>query len=188
MPHFPVSAREALWAASHNVHFERRYFRSGEHAQHMFIECRNRVTRITRRLPSGAWQAVASYPLVWAEYLTQVLPEVLDVDYISKAAPSDDDVKLVDHLPDPAWVKHWPAIMAFMTTDRSGVGGQNTTATLSIFAGEGNYGVCLNDRPTGCSLFRTGQSIDDALTALEKALTDGKPDWRRDRGNRKRKR
>lgn len=62
-------------------------------------------------------------------------------------------------------------------------GGERQTSTLTIFAEEGQWKVCLSDRETGMVLFRSGETLFATLDALEKACTSGRADWRAKKGD-----
>jgi hypothetical protein len=71
----------------------------------------------------------------------------------------------------------FPAISEYLTR-RVVEGKVIETATLLLFAEEGQWKVCLNDRDGGVVLFRGGLTVSDALGGLEKALVEGTADWR----------
>jgi len=51
-------------------------------------------------------------------------------------------------------------------------------ATLIVCAEEGQVKMCLSDRETNRVLWRSGDTVLEALEAMEKALEHGAKDWR----------
>lgn len=79
----------------------------------------------------------------------------------------------------------YPALVEYLT--RRVVDGQQIqTATLLLFAEEGSWKVCLNDRASELVAFRAGQTVQEALDSLEAALADNSLDWRGRRGSGRR--
>lgn len=86
----------------------------------------------------------------------------------ANASYRDDDLK-----------RDCPAVMEFLTDTDDGQGGRRKTATLSVFAADGQFKVFLNDRQTMNCLCVASESLWGALQALEAALQSDQPGWRR---------
>lgn len=57
-------------------------------------------------------------------------------------------------------------------------GQERETSTLLIFAGDGSFKACLNNRSEGLALWVTADTLGGTLEALERALDSSSPDWR----------
>lgn len=86
------------------------------------------------------------------------------------------EIDLVDI--DPEFERRHPTVCAFVTQDRFDDGGYRQTSTLLFFLDQGSLKVCLSDRQGSRSLFRSANSIEGCLDALEQALSDGTADWK----------
>ena len=84
-----------------------------------------------------------------------------------------------------------PAVTEYLTESAYPDGSARERAVISLFREDGRVKVCLNDRDTGRTLWRSADGVEDALILVEAALTDGTADWRRasnaPRGTGKRK-
>jgi len=77
----------------------------------------------------------------------------------------------------------WPILGGFLTL--TGVGGANRkTGTLLIFAEDGRWKACLNDRDGGNYCFASADTVEGLLEALERGLKGGGLDWRVSKGKR----
>ena len=72
-----------------------------------------------------------------------------------------------------------PAIHEYLTVPMDGPSRGSQTATLLVFAEDGLFKVCLNDRSIGCSTFAAGAGIYEALLCLEERLSSGTAEWRK---------
>jgi len=82
---------------------------------------------------------------------------------------ADEDVGLL---------KAYPIIQSLL---RETVWDDNTprvTSSLLVFCEDGRWKVMLNDRDSQRVCFLSGTSLAGALTAMEKALSNGSADWR----------
>lgn len=85
---------------------------------------------------------------------------------VSEVVAVDEDFK-----------KKFPALYDFVVT---GVVGKKPrkTSTVTLFAESGWWKLCVNDRQRTCTLWRTGETVLEAVKAAEKAIQDGSADWR----------
>ncbi len=72
-----------------------------------------------------------------------------------------------------------PLLTEYLVSTVFGDGSERQTATLLIFATEGVWKVCLNDRAEEQALWASGVDVASALDALERMLDTEAPDWRR---------
>lgn len=72
-----------------------------------------------------------------------------------------------------------PLLMEYLTDLTYSDGSERQTATLLIFAADGVWKACLNDRSEEQCLWASGSDVAAALDALETMLDTGAPDWRR---------
>lgn len=75
------------------------------------------------------------------------------------------------------------ALFEYLSVDRYEDGSARAVATLLIFAEDGSWKACLNDRAEARSTWATGSSIEACLEALDVALKSGSADWRRSNGS-----
>jgi hypothetical protein len=79
---------------------------------------------------------------------------------------------------DAALEKTCPVLHAFMTEVEED-GKPRSPSSLVIFTEEGSWKGCLSEKDAGLQLWRTADSLQKLLAALEKALAGGNADWRR---------
>lgn len=66
-----------------------------------------------------------------------------------------------------------------------GLGGkQRKTGTVLVFAEEGKWKACINDRDGGFYAFVSSDNLPGLLEALERGLKGGGLDWRQSKGKR----
>lgn len=70
-----------------------------------------------------------------------------------------------------------PALCEYLTSMVCD-GKSRFTATLLVFAENGRFKACLSDRETDCSFFRSSESFQGLLDAVEASLRQGDADWR----------
>lgn len=67
----------------------------------------------------------------------------------------------------------------------TGVGGANRkVGTLLVFAEDGKWKACLNDRDGGNYCFASSDALEGLLEALDRGLQSGGLDWRVSKGKR----
>lgn len=79
---------------------------------------------------------------------------------------------------DPALEKTCPTLHAFMTLTEED-GKPRSPSSLVVFTEDGTWKGCLSEKDAGLQLWRTGETLQKLLGALEKALAGGNADWRR---------
>lgn len=72
-----------------------------------------------------------------------------------------------------------PIIWEYLCAAQYEDGTKRVPATLSVFVEDRVVKVALNDRDAERSLYLSGETLEEALKALEKHLGHDKPDWRR---------
>lgn len=77
-----------------------------------------------------------------------------------------------------------PAIHEYLTVKRFDDGTERQTATLLVFCEGGQFKICLSDRDTSQTLWASGETLTDALEALEASLQSPSPQWRTSAGKR----
>jgi predicted RNase H-like HicB family nuclease len=86
-----------------------------------------------------------------------------------------------------SWGVRFPAVTEYLTSVRWDDGELRTPATILLVVNDGRWNVCLNDREHSRSTWATGDTPDEALTALEGALQSGRESWRTSNGFKQRK-
>lgn len=84
---------------------------------------------------------------------------------------------------DSEFAGRFPALWEYVTV-RLLKGQVRQTSTLLFFREDGQWKLCVSDRDTGRVLFRSGDSVEEALDAAEKALASPRADWRAAKGYR----
>jgi len=83
---------------------------------------------------------------------------------------------------DATMEEYFPALCEYLTATVVGETSQRRTATLLLFAEDGLFKVALNDRQEAMSAWASGQTVQEALEALEASLQAGEASWRRSAG------
>lgn len=78
----------------------------------------------------------------------------------------------------------FPALVEFLASECYETGESRQTGTLTVFAEEGRWKVCLNDRDQGQVGFVTVGDLADLVLAVEEVLREGKGEWRAARGTK----
>lgn len=73
-------------------------------------------------------------------------------------------------------------ILDYMTQTQWEDGELRTTATLLLFAEEGTWKACLNDRANARSAWVSGLTPEACIEALEEGLETGEISWRASKG------
>jgi hypothetical protein len=82
---------------------------------------------------------------------------------------------------DPDAVRRWPALWEYLTLTKWDDGKARLPSTLGLFLGDTGFVGSLNDRAMGRTLWRSADTLLGVLDALEEAIQEGNPDWRRNR-------
>lgn len=80
--------------------------------------------------------------------------------------------------PDGDWAKKLPLLSEHLGDTTWEDGAPRELSTLTVKCEDGRIVVALNDREGHRSLYRSGETVNDALKALEKAVGDPGADWR----------
>lgn len=81
-------------------------------------------------------------------------------------------------LADEASLKKYPTLVEYLTTLRWEDGTDRKPSSLSIFVEDGAWKVAVNDKDLQRSLYISGETLQDALGSVEKALRGENADWR----------
>jgi hypothetical protein len=71
-----------------------------------------------------------------------------------------------------------PLLFEYLSHRQFEDGSMRETSTLMVFASEGLWKGCLNDRQEGRALWASAETIGGLLEALERCLDHTHPDWR----------
>lgn len=99
--------------------------------------------------------------------------------WVKRLAPEDKEGVGSGHAEDLDFASQRPALHEHLTCDWL-EGTKRLTSTLGLSTEGGRWKARLADRDNGMVLFVSGDSVEGALDALEKALTGGEADWRVD--------
>lgn len=88
-----------------------------------------------------------------------------------------------DAAKDEFLARNYPTLHEWLTL--CGLGGtQRKTGTILVFAEEGKWKACTNDRDGGFYAFTSADSLEGLLGALERGLKGGGLDWRKSKGRK----
>lgn len=79
---------------------------------------------------------------------------------------------------DSWWAQKHPALVEFLTLSQWEDGSLRETGTVLLFAEDGVWKACLNDRDAAKVAFVSGTSLEDVLVRAEAGLEEGDLDWR----------
>lgn len=77
-----------------------------------------------------------------------------------------------------AWIEKHPALWEYLTLDTHENGQEREKSMLCIFIDDGFVKVALQDRDEGLTLWMSGNSLPEAVDALEAKLQAGDGEWR----------
>ncbi len=80
---------------------------------------------------------------------------------------------------DPEMAKRFPNITLLMTALIGDDGKPRATATLTVCCEDGVWKGGLKERDYQMSLWRSGNTLEDLLRALETCLEDGSAEWKK---------
>jgi len=80
---------------------------------------------------------------------------------------------------DVKFMKEFPLFFEHLTADRYESGEKRDRSTISLFIDDATFKCSLNDRQEQRTLYRAGNTVQEALLSLELALLEGSADaWR----------
>lgn len=77
------------------------------------------------------------------------------------------------------FLDNFPALGEYLTAEQWPDKSPRERSSLNLVVEDGMIKGCLNDKACSQSLWRSGESLQDLLLALEEALQSGRADWRR---------
>lgn len=86
------------------------------------------------------------------------------------------------------WLKKYPLLLEFLTRSLWGEGDFRKPGSIILFAEDGQFKVCLNDKDADGIAFVSKTTIKGVLEAAEKGLREDTLDWRLTAAGRQRKR
>ena len=89
--------------------------------------------------------------------------------------------------PDEKWLKVFPCLCEYLADETWEDGTGRELSTLTIKSQEGHVLAVLNDVAMRRSLYVAGESVEQAVKALERSLGSPGADWRPWGGARKKK-
>lgn len=92
--------------------------------------------------------------------------------------PSKNGKYARDKSPDADMETRWPNLCEYLLTDLYDDGSSRERSSLTIKVQEGRILAMVNDPTVTRTLYRVGDSLPEALNALEEALAKDRPDWR----------
>lgn len=129
--------------------------------------------RWTRQVFAAKWFESSLYKQLAQEHERGIEMSFLDQVKKARGLVGTDAAFL-----DVAFKASHPALTEFLTVTKHGDGTPRQTATLLMFVESGTFKVCLGDRDSGLSLWAAGETLQEALEALEACLQSPNPQWR----------
>jgi len=86
---------------------------------------------------------------------------------------------------DPKFAAAYPMLTEHLADTTWDDGSTRVPSTITLFLEDGLVKLALNDRDSERSLYRSGETLQEALRAIEKALSSSGADWRAWKGRRK---
>ncbi len=80
--------------------------------------------------------------------------------------------------PDESWIEKYPILCEWLGDTTWDDGKPREPSQLGLKCEDGRIVLSVNDKEMKQSLYRSGESVDEALGAIEKALIDPGADWR----------
>lgn len=114
---------------------------------------------------------------VWAD-LAYFQKEQLVMGWIKSLRGADGGAPRPSDALDREWLSSWPALHEYLALSTSEDGSPRRTSTLTLFSDGGTWKCYLNEREYGASLCASGDSIGEAIGALEVMLEGSNPPWR----------
>lgn len=114
---------------------------------------------------------------VWSD-LSYFHKEQLVMGWIKSLRNPDGGAPRPADALDREWLSSWPALHEYLALTTCEDGSRRRTATLTLFVDGASWKVFLNEREHNASLCATGDSIAEAIGALEVMLEGSNPPWR----------
>jgi len=105
-------------------------------------------------------------------------PRTREIDLMQRPSPRVDVPGANCTALDGKFLAKYPSLAHHIGDDFWDDNTPRTRSTLTLYLEEGSFKAALNDKEADASVFRTGETLDAVLAALEKALASGTADWR----------
>jgi hypothetical protein len=143
-----------------------------------YVECRAFV--------HGPWRLLW-HKAVWESAFDSVPIEEkfrMAKNILKRLAERKAKAKTGTAVADPAGAKKYPNLHCLMTALVDEEQNERRVATLTVFADDGCYKVCLNERNVSLTLWASSETLDGLWEALEARLSVDDVDWREGRPER----
>lgn len=149
---------------------------------HVWIEMRTgRCLFVVTSDLGQFWRIPSAHPNVFE--MSPEWEEALVAKWVRKAVERQRSAAEAKSVEGAEWEASHPALWEYMSLEEGEEGKERITSMLCVFSEKGVVKVCLQDRQEALSLWASGQSLVEALDALEAVLQAGTGDWRAARGN-----
>jgi hypothetical protein len=88
---------------------------------------------------------------------------------------------------DPDFLEKWPGLWELLTETKYPDGSARERSSLFVVIEEGTFKVSINERTREMSCWGAGPTFERALDCLEGRVTSDSPEWRANRGGRRKK-
>lgn len=104
--------------------------------------------------------------------------DIMAKNILKRLAERKAKVKTGSCVEDPVAAKKYPSLYTLMTALLDDSGESRRVATLTVFADEAAYRICLNERNVSLSLWAASDTLDGVWEALEARLSVDEVDWK----------
>lgn len=133
--------------------------------------------QVVRLIDGQVVQRARAHRCLWTRATAELIREA-SMSFLKKAAKDDAKALMTVSKEGERFAKTYAALTEYLTAATWEDGTARMPSTLLIFAEDGYYKGCLNDRDASRSLWVAGASIPDVLEALEGHLRAGTGEWR----------
>ena len=125
------------------------------------------------------WSFLGVFPQAWYRILTKSEKVEWIMGFLDKLPSEDAKSGQVVAMADKSFLKDYPAVSEFCWANCWPTGEVRMPSSLTFFAEDGQWKVCLSERNKGLSLWGSGPTFEIALQCLEDRLQSDHPDWRK---------
>ena len=169
----PLSTKNRWVAWQHVV------FRRLEVGQVAMRRGRTWVELYARLYPAKWFGLMRVYPRRRWDQLSGLDREELFMSFLDQLKEAQGKKLAGTSCADEKFQKQYPALFEYMTATAFSDGQERTPCSITVFAEDGQFKVCLAERDLDMTLWGTGETFQEALRCVEDRLKGPNPDWRR---------
>lgn len=139
---------------------------------------------VEARVSAGLWDKVLWHMAILESRFNRATVEELDAvakNILKRLAERKAKAKTGSAVSDPLAEKKYPNLFTLMTALLDDDKQPRRVATLTLFADDGAFKVCLNERNVSLSLWAASETLEGVWEALEARLSVDDVDWKESR-------